>query len=187
MVSPGSSLRAGLAKHHQWPRIGAQMERDFNLGPALATSLAMAGQACGDDLGVVEHQKVVRAQQIRKVGKDVVSVRRRAVGIDHQQTRGVSRVRRPKGDALGRQIKIKRVDAHQAQEASAATRMVTILSGSSTGSPRLILSTCSMPSTTRPHTVYWPSRNEASSKQMKNWLSALSGLAARAMDAVPRT
>ena len=50
--------------------------------------------------------------------------------------------------------------------------METILSGVAGGSPRVILSTFSMPRLTRPHTVYWPSRKVASSKQMKNWLSA---------------
>ena len=66
-------------------------------------------------------------------------------------------------------------------------RALTILSGFCTGSPRLILSTFSMPSVTLPHTVYWLLRNEASSKQMKNWLSPESGLAARAIEVVPRT
>src|SRR3954466_1751760 len=71
--------------------------------------------------------------------------------------------------------------------ASAAMRALMILSGSFTGSPRLILSTFSMPEVTLPHTVYWLFRKEASSKQMKNWLSAESGLAARAIEVVPRT
>src|SRR5664280_1228608 len=62
-----------------------------------------------------------------------------------------------------------------------------ILSGSLTGSPFLILSTFSMPSITLPQAVYWLSRKWASSKQMKNWLSPESGLAARAIDTVPRT
>src|SRR6478735_329935 len=64
---------------------------------------------------------------------------------------------------------------------------LTILSGSLTGSPRLIWSTCSMPSITLPQTVYWLLRKLASSKQMKNWLSPESGLLARAIDTVPRT
>src|SRR3954452_21883946 len=72
------------------------------------------------------------------------------------------------------------------QAASAAMRALMILSGSLTGSPRLILSTFSMPEVTLPHTVYWLLRKEASSKQMKNWLSPESGLAARAIDVVPR-
>ena len=54
-------------------------------------------------------------------------------------------------------------------------RALTILSGSFTGSPRLILSTFSMPSMTLPQTVYWRSRKRASAKQMKNWLLALFG------------
>ena len=44
-----------------------------------------------------------------------------------------------------------------------------------------------MPDVTLPQTVYWPLRNDASSKQMKNWLSPESGLAARAIEVVPRT
>src|ERR1700754_1689004 len=71
--------------------------------------------------------------------------------------------------------------------ASDAICALMILSGSFTGSPRLILSTFSMPEVTLPHTVYWLLRKEASSKQMKNWLSPESGLAARAIDVVPRT
>lgn len=42
--------------------------------------------------------------------------------------------------------------AHAAMSANTLTEI--ILSGSLTGSPRLILSTFSMPSTTAPHTVY---------------------------------
>src|ERR1700692_555436 len=74
-----------------------------------------------------------------------------------------------------------------AQAASAAMCSLTILSGFFTGSPRLILSTFSIPAVTLPQTVYWLLRNDASSKQMKNWLSPESGLAARAIEVVPRT
>src|SRR5258705_4103138 len=73
------------------------------------------------------------------------------------------------------------------QAASTAMCALTILSGFCTGSPRLILSTFSMPDVTLPQTVYWPLRNDASSKQMKNWLSPESGLLARAIEVVPRT
>src|SRR5882724_10176829 len=71
--------------------------------------------------------------------------------------------------------------------ASAAMCALTILSGFCTGSPRLILSTFSMPELTLPQTVYWPLRNDASSKQMKNWLSPELGSLARAIEVVPRT
>src|SRR3954454_14442128 len=71
--------------------------------------------------------------------------------------------------------------------ASAAMRALMILSGSFTGSPRLILSTFSMPEVTLPHTLYWLLRKEASSKQMKNALSPESGVAARAIVGVPAT
>src|SRR5271156_632683 len=63
---------------------------------------------------------------------------------------------------------------------------LTILSGSRTGSPRLILSTFSIPETTLPQTVYCRSRKCASPKQMKNCELAESGLDARAIDTVPR-
>ena len=46
------------------------------------------------------------------------------------------------------------------------------LAGARGGSPLGRASTCSMPSTTSPQTVYWSSRKRASSKQMKNWLLA---------------
>ena len=45
-------------------------------------------------------------------------------------------------------------------------------------------STCSMPLSTWPQTVYCPSRNSALSKQMKNWLLALSGTWVRAIEQV---
>ena len=71
--------------------------------------------------------------------------------------------------------------------ASAATRIVTIRSGSRTGSPRFSASTCSMPDATLPHTVYCLSRNFASPKQMKNWLLAELGSLERAIEHTPRT
>src|SRR3546814_18963531 len=43
-----------------------------------------------------------------------------------------------------------------------------ILPGSRGGSPVGSASICPMPDVTSPHTVYWPSRKPASSKQMKN-------------------
>src|SRR5947209_5844713 len=69
---------------------------------------------------------------------------------------------------------------------SEATCTFTILSGSCTGSPRLILSTTSMPDTTSPTTVYLPFRNEPSPNMMKNCEFAESLLAERAMPTMPR-
>src|SRR5258706_10622050 len=70
--------------------------------------------------------------------------------------------------------------------------MLMTLSGFTTepllfSSPFLMASMCSMPSVTRPHTVYLPSSQGEVSKQMKNWLFAESGLLLRAMAQVPRT
>src|ERR1700712_3426770 len=69
---------------------------------------------------------------------------------------------------------------------SDATCTFTILSGSGTGSPRLILSTTSMPDTTSPTTVYLPFSDEPSANMMKNCEFAESLLAERAMPTMPR-
>src|SRR6185437_15081080 len=76
---------------------------------------------------------------------------------------------------------------------SAATCTFTILSGSVTvplaepGGAFLSLSTTSMPCTTSPITVYWPSRLGASAYMMKNCEFALSTLSPRrAMPTMPR-
>src|SRR5262249_21927801 len=69
---------------------------------------------------------------------------------------------------------------------SAATCTLAILSGFSTGSPRLILSTTFMPDTTSPITVYWPLSPDASLNMMKNWLLAELGSPLRAMPTMPR-
>src|ERR1700754_5135823 len=69
---------------------------------------------------------------------------------------------------------------------SDATCTFTILSGSTTGSPRLILSTTSMPDTTSPTTVYFPFSDEPSSNMMKNCELAELGSEVRAMPTIPR-
>src|SRR3546814_12495993 len=67
-------------------------------------------------------------------------------------------------------------------ECYSPTRIFWILPGFAGGSPLGRASTCSMPSITSPHNVYWRSRNVASSTQMKNWLFSLFGLAERAIE-----
>src|SRR5215813_10709539 len=75
---------------------------------------------------------------------------------------------------------------------SPLTRIFNIRSGSPEMAPLLcsppflMASTCSMPETTLPQTEYCRSSQGASSKQMKNWLLALLGLAVRAAESVPR-
>src|ERR1700733_14705054 len=61
-----------------------------------------------------------------------------------------------------------------------------ILSGSTTGSPRFVLSTTSMPDTTSPTTVYLPFSDEPSANMMKNCEFAELGSLARAMPTMPR-
>src|SRR5690606_22504 len=107
-----------------------------------------------------------------------MAVVRSAARCHHQETGRVPRPCRPQRDPLLRQIEVEEIDAHArpvrsvatppAQAASAITFIDTILSGSLTGSPRLILSTISIPSTTLPHTVYCRSSQGESAKQMKN-------------------
>ena len=68
--------------------------------------------------------------------------------------------------------------------------MLIISSGSETEPlapvPFLIISTYSMPEVTSPQTVYCPSSHGQSAKQIKNWLSAESGIIERAIETVPR-
>src|SRR5580698_1351954 len=122
-----------------------------------------------------------------------MTIGERAIRLDHKHPRRITGGCRRQSDALGRQIEIKEIDAHDRGPSKARfprpqLRVAfTILSGSRTGSPRLILSTFSMPETTLPQAVYCLSRNFASSKQMKNWELAESGLCARAIETVPRT
>src|SRR6202043_3170245 len=76
--------------------------------------------------------------------------------------------------------------ATAAHLASDATCTLTILSGSATGSPRLSLSTTSMPDTTSPTTVYFPLSDEPSANMMKNCEFAEFGSLVRAMPTMPR-
>src|SRR5213075_2325274 len=73
-------------------------------------------------------------------------------------------------------------DFLQAQE----TVALMIFPGSRGGSPTGSASTCSMPLSTSPQTVYWRSRKFESAVTMKNWLLALSGSCERAIEATPR-
>src|SRR5258708_4883865 len=68
-------------------------------------------------------------------------------------------------------------------EAFALTIVPGLLGGPPTGSA----STNSIPLSTWPHKVYWPSRKVASSNTMKNWLLAECGSDVRAIDTAPRT
>src|SRR5260370_15064208 len=96
-------------------------------------------------------------------------------------------------DAAVLEIDVERVFlVHGHSLTSAATRTLIILSGGAAtapdpGAPFLILSTQSMPDTTLPHSVYWPSRKFESLKTMKNWLRALLGSEVRAIETAPRT
>src|SRR5690606_10645213 len=83
--------------------------------------------------------------------------------------------------------KLLRLKSYSALAAAASTLAETIESGLRGGSPLLMASTTSIPSTTLPYTVYWPFKKPASPKVMKNWLLAESGSLVRAIPTVPRT
>ena len=146
---------------------------------------------------------------IRQVEDRAVLETRRAMWPDNEEPRGVARFRGAQRNAFRRQIEIEEIYAHDeiaAREPAiissrrrqpgktapgaanfaimrldvSATVAETILSGSRTGSPRLILSTFSMPAVTFPQTVYCLSRKRASPKQMKNCELAEFGRPARA-------
>ena len=63
----------------------------------------------------------------------------------------------------------------------------TIFVGSAGGSPGAIASTEAMPSMTRPNALYLWSSLKVGASMMKNWLLALLGVSARAIDSTPRT
>src|SRR5262249_10587370 len=131
----------------------------------------------------VHHQEPSRIARRGGLERDAVlgKVKSEKVGTHGGgRTRGAHNICSPW--ALG--AALSRAGCDMAQR-SAATLSEVIRSGFCTGSPRLILSTLSMPSTTLPQTVYCRSRNGASSKQIKNWLLALFGFCARAMEHTP--
>src|SRR5690606_7004292 len=96
------------------------------------------------------------------------------------------RVGEMSGGTEGGNVERKHQGRNDQAATSAATFIATILSGSCTGSPRLILSTFSIPSITWPQIEYCRLRKPASSKQMKNCELAEFGFWARAIEQVPR-
>ena len=63
-----------------------------------------------NDLGVVEHQHVARAQQARQVANG--EVLEGALPRHDQHPRRIARPRRAQGNAFGRQLEIEEVDSH---------------------------------------------------------------------------
>lgn len=87
---------------------------------------------------------------------------RRKLGLSHREINGVI------AKLLPYQKNIKRLTKTSELKSYFSNRIEIILSGFVGGSPLLILSTNSMPLTTRPHTVYFPSKKRASFKTIKN-------------------
>lgn len=82
----------------------ALVKQTLNQQLDLAAAGFMAQQAGLDDLGVIEHQQVVRAQQAQQVGEPAVM--QLAVLVKMQQPAGRALGRRLLGDKVGRKFVI---------------------------------------------------------------------------------
>src|SRR5262249_1823690 len=180
--------------------VEAPVQRRFDLA-FFAAADATADQARRDHPCVVDDQRVAGLQQIGEIAYSVILQFRRAAsgvgaaGPHYHQPRRVTRHDRTQRNPGRRKIEIKEIGTHglssrqraaerrapddivQDQGAPVAIDAFRILSGSRTGSPRLILSTFSMPSTTCPHTVYWRVGKEGTGKQKEKRVYAEKGRA----------
>ncbi len=86
---------------------------DLDLSP-------LAGQAGGDDAGVVVDQQVAGHQQAGQVADMAV---RQGVALHVQQARGVARPCRFVGDQLGRQLEIEISGSHEERRYSPSRRL----------------------------------------------------------------
>ena len=86
------------------------MQRRLDRDHAAVVPPTLALQAGGDHAGVVEHQGVAGAQQLRQVAKPPAL--HRAIGLDHEQSRCVPRGGRSQGDPLFREVEVEVGEAH---------------------------------------------------------------------------
>ncbi len=158
----------------------APMQRDLDPRGGVATA-SDAEQPGRNNARIVDHQGIAWSEQVWQVADDPVGEMRISPRSNAQQPGRIARACRTQRDRGVRQNEIKSVDAHAIIKKARSGRgsrafpsesqpivAVVMRSGSRTGSPRLILSTFSMPEITCPQTVYCLSRKRASSKQMKN-------------------
>ena len=87
------------------PEVDPLVQRRADAGIA-----AGAGELGGDHPGVVEHQYIVGAEQVRQVADAMVGY---PVTGDGEQLRAIARNRRSQRYALGRQVKVKKINAHR--------------------------------------------------------------------------
>ena len=87
-----------------------------------AAADAAARQPRRDHLGVVDHQRIAGIEQVRQVAHALVRKLRRAARPHHQQPRRIARRNRPQRDALGRQVEIEQVGAHETPASFRARR-----------------------------------------------------------------
>ncbi len=107
--SPGSSFLAGRDQSAPAAGVDALDQRRFDLRDRLAAH-ADSAEPRRDHFGVVDHQRVAGAKEIRQVGDAMVG--ERAVGVEDQQARRVARRGGRQRDALRRQVEVELVDAH---------------------------------------------------------------------------
>jgi hypothetical protein len=78
--------------------------------PAAADAAAV--QERRNDLGVVDHQRIARAQQFGQIADRAVLELRGLAGAHEQEARGVTRRRGPQRNAILRQDEVKQIGAH---------------------------------------------------------------------------
>ncbi len=73
---------------------------------------APAAQARRDHLGIVDHERIAGAQQLRKIAHPAVVEFRHQAGPHHQKPRRVAGRSRTQRDPFGRQLEVEEVGAH---------------------------------------------------------------------------
>src|SRR5262249_37397940 len=138
---------------------------------------------------LAERERILR---LARLAVERADRRRARLVVEHAaggaaELRLRGRAERREGAERAAKHRVSSAPPHLRYFMSAATCTLTIMSGFSTGSPFLILSTTFMPETTSPITVYWPFSPDASLYMMKNWLLAeLLSPPLRAMPTMPR-
>jgi hypothetical protein len=90
------------------------VQRGLDRGLRRAPSNAPPMQPRGDDLGVVDDERVAGLEEAGQVAHMAIGKRGLRARINHQETRGVARRDRAQSDALARQIKVERIGTHAA-------------------------------------------------------------------------
>src|SRR4029077_4961775 len=109
---PDLKLLGRLRKSPPMRTVDPLVQRRLDRGLTAASPDPPARQTSRDDLAVINDQAVTGAQLIRQVADGTVVELRILTGPHHQEPCGVPRRRRPQGNAIGRQVEIKEICAH---------------------------------------------------------------------------